>query len=1393
MSETQHIIHSSTFNFEYGNKASATRGNELIESIFNSQILPELEKAIAAKIPDGVRIELSKLEINIGRIDEKDMAKSLAKRIRASLEEALNFKLDGKTGAGKFLHGQKPSNQVVNSLEVFFTKGYFPYSLDQTVTIDELVTQAIRERKYDFTEVLKRNRNHDPVIRRVAYNLNAQSFDETLNALDPVNSKWIIEYRKILMHLKKVLNLNQYSDAEFMQMMNYSIAKYILNETSATFNKKKFSAGILNEFIAIFNPEVSDLIGSVKNYTGNTTTTILINETLVKISEAKTQETTDAKQQNLSVEQIIHILNSGSVNFNQLSRDFLKAEILGALLDQDKSEQLAKQLNDTGTQLVLELFDRGNASNLQKQISLISEIAKNTIDSQAITAQKLALITVLYLHESTVRNFDREEFLLFLIYASDTEASENLKSASFKKFVESERNISMNKISSIIELEKKNPEISGIQELFSKKLFPTETNAVEPSAIQPINDDYQLIAKRKIAGYYLDSGQLPQAWSELNWHDVQVIFNELISQKDDLIAGKIQRNEDPEKLIFRLNILTYSQSTEKFHEYLSHFFHEEAATILKLLSSAKQRFTFRANSRIDSPEFTDEIFVRALAQSKGGNLAGVFEFSVLESLNTELAKDFPGSDNLFSILPDPAKLLPDESKIQLRKSLDYHLSLLVNKFLWSEFDGQSTDDKTNQLVSKVAFYAEVDSSVFLDALQNNRKNLLSIYALFQYHLPQFQWQKIAKLIQNSPELRIEPGKFQYHADVVLNQISKPQADLVKSFHVLSISDLEKLKTFLVLILSDQKLFERFRSDFKDVQVLTKLTSTDSKTQIYIDKLFSVDPGTLSGGISSAFWKSTLFSFVLQQIIEENKFTPATFAKAFRSHLIDHLRATNKADLFYPIANKLKSSTSKELQELVDLWQDSKPTELVKSTADDAVQLSSHEENEYPRKSKNLQHYVSVLGFYAQNGFSPWWANQISFPELIDDLNEISRQRPQAFEEAFLDGEKEEKFFVQLIRRIPEYVFPELDSIISKHSQLAELWRQALRENVKRSSHIQEKKDAATTEVDYANPAQFVEHALHNEDIFTKGLYFLDDQKVLSHWLNGRPQTATQLYEYLSLTPLFYFKNITPAIWRKAVYEFSLNYYQDEQKPVSKQFHSDFLKHLKIRQNRLNWENALTSVFQLVQSGKTKGKVTFPEALAQLLQIEPVSHPVKNTAPNQSKNRNQADESGIEVKVHNSGLILFWPFLNRLFEYLNLVKNSAFINPESMNRAVYILQYLAYNEIDFPEYNLVLNKLLVGMSSEEHLEPFVTLTEEEKEKAQSLLHGLIQNWEKVKNSTPEGIQQTFIQREGILRFSADKVTLIVEKKGVDVLLTSIPWNISLVKLAWMKKPIYVEWK
>lgn len=205
-------------------------------------------------------------------------------------------------------------------------------------------------------------------------------------------------------------------------------------------------------------------------------------------------------------------------------------------------------------------------------------------------------------------------------------------------------------------------------------------------------------------------------------------------------------------------------------------------------------------------------------------------------------------------------------------------------------------------------------------------------------------------------------------------------------------------------------------------------------------------------------------------------------------------------------------------------------------------------------------------------------------------------------------------------------------------------------------------------------------------------------------------------------------------------------------------------------------------------------VRLGEALAKALHIyeNNINRPMNNENDNLSNDFAKDEETEFEIRISNAGIILFWPFLTRFFEQLSLLNNAAFMDDESRNEAVFLLQYLAYNSVDFPEHQLVLNKVLVGMLPHETLLPLPPLSEETKNMSTSLLNGLISNWEKLKDSSPEAMQETFLQREGLLSIEEEKVVLKIGKRGVDVLLTSIPWNIALIKLPWMKKPMYVEW-
>ncbi len=1373
---SQDIIHSSSFNFEYGSKASATRCNILIESIFNSHILPELEKAISSSIPEGVLIELAKLEINLGRIDEKEISGKIAGRIGTSLESALQsrFGIEKKSlYPNTSFEREKPDNYYIGSIELFLQKGYFPYGMDQSFTIDELVTKAFHQNQKELIELIRRCARHDSSIRRIAYGFSPETFDLIVSELDPVNSRWIVNFRKILTSAWNERNLNRIGGDEFLRTINYFILKYLLNETGSVFNRKKFSGSILKEFILVFKVDSQVLLQVFKANTGNSAAIILIRETLSEWQEKEGKLLFQSINQGLQIERLIEILNSGGNEYQSLKPQLLKDAIIQAIHDKGKRAILIERLSRNGVILILELFLEKNINELINLItSFTAEVANRSAGEKGISANHFVLFTVMYLNEKEIRRLDKEEYVLFLIYSAGLEDSKTVNTSAFKRFIQTQKGIDLKKMLSLIDGERKYPEISGIQKVLSKvqNHQPTEDDSPTDSTI---SEEYIAIYRRKIIGYYLDSGHLPDAFSDLNWSDVQTLFRDLIQQKDDFLAAQFRRNDDAEVLINRLFVLIGSRSLDDLEAYLIHFFCDEYVMLSKILEEIKQQFNLNSDNPVHSQTYRNQVFITALAASKGGSLSGVYLFSILENLNSELARDSSDSDKLMHLLSpksgDRLKTgnMPNKanSDAEYKKMIGKDFKLLFGRLHLSGPGIQPTGAEVQRLIKKFTFYFQADQKAILDVLQENRDDLLQIYTLLKFHLPSSKWKLVEQSLLSRTELQREIEKFQQHADIISEKMADPELDWRKTLEDFGSGDSEKLRAFHILIKSDEALFERFISVAKDSEIPAILSFGNKKLRTWFHKLLSFSAGSLSGKIDRKFWKSLVLSFGILILPEEKEFATKDFASAFFNHLLQKLKAINEMKMFYPIVDKMNSSG---LKELVEWWQVSKKSESGSKVVD---------ETDHQNSLQEMNHSFSVLRFYGQNGFFPWWADKLSFPELIAGLHRSSHLYSKTFEELFLRMEREEHIFEQLIPKISQSVINEFDQILSAHSLLYTEWKKIVHQKKKRIK---------------SNTQQFVEKDSRESDSLFKELYFKNDEEILAHWLKVDPQIASQIKEYVMLSPYFYFRNINPAQWRQTVYEFSRAYYGPEMAKVNNEFHGEFLKHLKTKYSTISWDDTFKTVYQLAPSNKEYPRVAFPKALIQLIAVEPADHRKKNEIAHKENNILPDEDDGIEVIISNAGLILFWPFLTRLFENLSLVKSGAFVSPESMNRAVYILQYLGFYEIDFPEYKLILNKLMVGMQAQDHLVPFITLTDEEKEIAQSLFNGLINNWEKVKNSSPEGIQQTFIQREGILRFQKDKVSLVVDKKGVDILLDSIPWNISLIKLSWMKKPIYVEW-
>jgi hypothetical protein len=164
----------------------------------------------------------------------------------------------------------------------------------------------------------------------------------------------------------------------------------------------------------------------------------------------------------------------------------------------------------------------------------------------------------------------------------------------------------------------------------------------------------------------------------------------------------------------------------------------------------------------------------------------------------------------------------------------------------------------------------------------------------------------------------------------------------------------------------------------------------------------------------------------------------------------------------------------------------------------------------------------------------------------------------------------------------------------------------------------------------------------------------------------------------------------------------------------------------------------------------------------------------------------------ECYIDNSGLVILWPYLTKFFELCDLVKDNRFIDKEKKYRAIHLLHYLVFGELNHLEYHFPLNKLLCGLDIQDPIPMEVNLLEKEMTACEDLLKAVIKNWEALKNTSVAGFRETFLKREGKLTRKGDEWLLKVEQKGYDILMDKLPWSISMVKLPWNNELIHVEW-
>ena len=226
---------------------------------------------------------------------------------------------------------------------------------------------------------------------------------------------------------------------------------------------------------------------------------------------------------------------------------------------------------------------------------------------------------------------------------------------------------------------------------------------------------------------------------------------------------------------------------------------------------------------------------------------------------------------------------------------------------------------------------------------------------------------------------------------------------------------------------------------------------------------------------------------------------------------------------------------------------------------------------------------------------------------------------------------------------------------------------------------------------------------------------------------------------------------------------------------------------------------LNSLTQVIQSSRQIDKSEVPLVFGQFFQelnerlLDGTNKFDDNKLANDNIQNEFIEKSKDIYFISNAGLVIFHPFLEKLFEQLDLYKNDNWNEPDSQQKAILLTQYLITGEEEFYENELILNKILCGLPVESEVNTKLKITENEKEKCRSLIEAVLEHWKTMSSSSVEALRETFLQRAGKLDLSSSySYELWVEERGVDVLLAQLPWGIGMIKTPWMENYLTCNW-
>lgn len=184
--------------------------------------------------------------------------------------------------------------------------------------------------------------------------------------------------------------------------------------------------------------------------------------------------------------------------------------------------------------------------------------------------------------------------------------------------------------------------------------------------------------------------------------------------------------------------------------------------------------------------------------------------------------------------------------------------------------------------------------------------------------------------------------------------------------------------------------------------------------------------------------------------------------------------------------------------------------------------------------------------------------------------------------------------------------------------------------------------------------------------------------------------------------------------------------------------------------------------------------------------------VKEIYSKNSEQEHLTEADAWSLIVQQAGLVLLHPFLPVLFKELNFLDEAKQLRKSKQDEAVHLLHFLATGNLKPFEAELGFEKYLCGLPQQFPVKRNLKLSRKQKTEATHLLETAIQHWSVLKNTSPAGLRGQFLIRPGKLSFDCERDQLQLERVTADILLDQLPWGLSMMRLPWLKKILYINW-